>query len=79
MILTRIIQDTGSVRYRYRLDYGAAIEGGVIIIHGVGTVIGSGVYIGGGTIIYHQVTLGVKMSAKSDGFPKIGKNCVLGA
>ena len=36
-------------------------------------------YIGRGTIIYHQVTLGIKMSAKNDGFPKIGKKCVLGA
>ena len=75
LILTRIMQ----ILYSIDIDYRANIEGGVIIIHGIGTVIGMKVKIGKGTIIYHQVTLGIKMSGKNDGFPRIGKNCVLGA
>ena len=75
LILTRIIQ----IVYGIDIDYRAHIESGVIIIHGVGTVIGSGVKIKKGCIIYHQVTLGIKMSGHNDGFPEIGENVILGA
>lgn len=55
LILTRIIQ----VLYAIDIDYRSRIEGGVIIIHGVGLVVGAGVYIKTGTTLYHQVTLGI--------------------
>lgn len=49
------------------------------MIHGVGTVLGSGAIIKSGTIIYHQVTIGIKGSGKNDGFATIENDCVLGA
>lgn len=75
LVLTRIIQ----IIYSIDIDYRAKIEGGVIMIHGVGTVIGSGAVIKSGTIIYHQVTIGIKGSGKNDGFATIENDCVLGA
>jgi len=75
LILTRIIQ----IVYSIDIDYRAKIEGGVVIIHGIGTVIGSGATIKNGTIIYHQVTIGIKGSKRSDGFATIEENCILGA
>ncbi|WP_086476179.1 serine O-acetyltransferase [Arenibacter amylolyticus] len=75
MILTIFIQ----VVYGVDIDYKCDIEGGVIIIHGVGTVIGSGAKNSRGTKVYHQVTLGIKGSGIQDGFPTIGQNVVLGA
>jgi serine O-acetyltransferase len=75
LIFTRIIQ----IIYSIDIDYRAKIEGGVIIIHGVGTVIGSGATIKSGTIIYHQVTIGIKGNKMSDGFATIEENCILGA
>lgn len=75
LILTRFIQ----IIYAVDIDYKSKIEGGVIIIHGVGIVIGCEAYISEGTIIYHQVTLGLKGSKFNDGYPYIGKNVVLGA
>jgi len=74
LIFTRIIQ----IIYGIDIDYRAKLEGGVIIIHGVGTVIGSGAVIKSGTIIYHQVTIGIKGSGMNDGFATIEENCVLG-
>lgn len=79
LVLTRIVQ----VLYGIDIDYKAQIKGGIIIIHGVGLVIGEGAIIESGTILYHGVTLGRKTQGKSvpkgDGFPTIGKNCVIGA
>lgn len=77
--LTRIIQ----VLYGIDISWKANIDGGVIIIHGVGLVIGEGSSISTGCIIYHGVTLGRKYQIPeqhpNDGFPQIGENCVLGA
>ncbi len=42
-------------------------------------VIGSGVVIKKNTIIYHQVTLGIKGASLNDGFPIIEEGCVLWA
>lgn len=75
MILTRIIQIT----YAIDIDYKSIIEGGVIIIHGSGIVIGNGVIIKKNTVLYHQVTLGIKGNGINDGFPTIEENCTIGA
>jgi serine O-acetyltransferase len=75
LILSRLIH----VIYAIDIDFKAKIDGGVILIHGVGVVIGSGAVIHSGVIIYHQVTLGIKGSGINDGFPVIHKNVVLGA
>ncbi len=75
LILTRIIQ----IFYAIDIDYRANIDGGVVLVHGVGSVIGSGACIGSGTIIYHQVTIGVKGYGDNDGFATVGHNCILGA
>lgn len=74
LILTRIIQ----ILYAIDIDYRARIDGGVLIVHGVGLVIGSGVSIvGGGQRIYHGVTLGIS-HGQNDGFPVVGPNVILG-
>lgn len=79
LILTRIVQ----IIYSIDIDYKASIQGGVIIIHGVGLVIGEGSSIASGTVLYHGVTLGRKTQGKyppeGDGFPSIGRRCVIGA
>jgi serine O-acetyltransferase len=79
LVLTRITQ----VFYAIDIDYKATIEGGIIIIHGVGIVIGQGVIVASKNIIYHGVTLGRKRQilemTADDGFPHIQSNCVLGA
>ncbi|MCW3805817.1 serine O-acetyltransferase [Plebeiibacterium marinum] len=75
LLLTRIIQ----IVYSVDIDYRAKLEGGIVIIHGVGLVIGAGVVVKRHTIIYHQVTLGIKGSSVNDGFPIIEEGCVLGA
>lgn len=75
LLFTRIIQ----IVYSIDIDYRCCINGGVIIIHGDGIVIGKGVTIECGTVIYHQVTIGIKGGGFNDGFPTIKKNCVLGS
>jgi len=79
LIMTRFIQ----ILYAVDIDYKSKIEGGVIIIHGVGVVIGEGAYIASNVIIYHGVTLGRKRQVPgdfpNDGFPIVGENVVLGA
>ncbi|WP_416443473.1 serine O-acetyltransferase [Leeuwenhoekiella sp. A16] len=79
LILTRIVQ----ILYSIDISWKCKIEGGIIIIHGVGLVIGEGTVIEKGCILYHGVTLGRKyqISEKhpNDGFPSIRANCVLGA
>ena len=78
-LLTRIIQ----ILYSIDISWKCNIDGGIIIIHGVGLVIGEGSSISKGCIIYHGVTLGRKYQIPeqhpNDGFPQIGENCVLGA
>jgi len=73
LILTRIIQ----VFYSIDIDYKAKLEGGIIIIHGVGLVIGGGAIVKTRTVVYHQVTLGIKGSGQRDGFPTINEGCIL--
>jgi len=79
LILTRFIQ----ILYSIDIDYKAKLEGGIVIIHGVGIVIGHGAIVKSHTTIYHGVTLGRKRQgmkiSHGDGFPVILKNCVLGA
>lgn len=75
LAMTRIIQ----VLYSIDIDYRSMIDGGVIIVHGTGIVIGAGVRIQKGTLIYQQVTLGIKGNRINDGYPEIGENCTLGA
>jgi serine O-acetyltransferase len=48
-------------------------------VHGIGLVIGSGASVATGCLLYHGVTLGIKGSARGDGFPAISRDCVLGA
>ena len=52
LILTRIIQ----IVYGVDIDYRAQLEGGIIIVH----VIGSGVIIKSKVTLFHQVTIGVR-------------------
>ncbi|MHC0448122.1 serine O-acetyltransferase [Flavobacterium sp. 3-218] len=79
LILTRLIQ----ILYGIDIDFKCKIYGGVIIIHGIGLVVGQGAVINEGVVIYHSVTLGRKYQISGDhvfdGFPTIGRNCVLGA
>lgn len=75
LIFSRLIQ----VLYAVDIDYRAKIEGGVVIIHGVGLVIGYKAYVSKGTIMYHQITLGEKGTKINDGHPFIGRNVILGA
>ena len=79
LLLTRVIQ----ILYAIDIDYKAILEGGIVIIHGVGVVIGQGAIVRSNTTIYHGVTLGRKKQGlkipPDDGFPIIQRNCVLGA
>ncbi len=75
LIFTRIVQ----ILYGIDIDFKAKLHGGIIIIHGNGLVIGAGTIIHENTIIYHQVTLGIKNTPTNDGFPLIEKNVILGA
>lgn len=75
LVFTRFIQ----IIYGIDIDYRAKIQGGVVIIHGMGLVIGMGAEIQKGCTLYHQVTLGIKGSLTADGFPTVEENCVLGA
>lgn len=76
MVLTRVIH----VLYSIDIDYRCEIEGGVTIVHGMGLAVGAHARIGRGTVLFHGVTLGVKMSgAEDDGFPHVGRGCFLGA
>jgi serine O-acetyltransferase len=75
LILTRVIQ----ILYGIDIDWRARIGAGCVIVHGVGVVIGMGATIGPGTKIYHGVTLGIAHSGNADGFPTIGRNCLIGA
>ncbi len=74
LILTRICQ----MLYSIDIDPRADIAGGIIIYHGVGLVIGQGVIIEERVILFHGVTLGIKRSARNDGFPYIESDTVIG-
>src|SRR3954470_10127129 len=54
LILTRIIQ----ILYAIDIDYKANLNGGIVIVHGVGLVIGGGVQIDSNVVLFHGVTLG---------------------
>ena len=75
LVLTRIIQ----VLYGIELDPDARLAAGICIVHGNGVVVGDGAAIGTGCLLYHGVTLGIKGTPRGDGFPTIGRDCVLGA
>ncbi|ABF44651.1 Serine O-acetyltransferase [Deinococcus geothermalis DSM 11300] len=75
LVLSRIIQ----VLYGIDIDYRARLGGGIVIVHGVGTVIGQGVVMEGETKIYHGVTLGIAERSKGDGFPHVARDVILGA
>jgi serine O-acetyltransferase len=74
MILTRLIQ----ILYSIDIDWRAKIEGGVVIVHGVGLVIGKNAVIKKGCKLYHSVTLGLS-HGKNDGFPTLEENVLVGA
>ena len=77
LVFTRIIQ----IIYSIDIDYKANIEGGVVIVHGVGLVIGSGVHVLSNVILFHGVTLGRRgvgpEMSKSDGFPTVEEGCII--
>jgi serine O-acetyltransferase len=76
-ILTRIIQ----IIYAIDIDYKAKLNGGIVIVHGVGLVIGSGVEIKSNVILFHGVTLGRRgvgpIISATDGFPVVEQNCII--
>jgi serine O-acetyltransferase len=76
-ILTRIIQ----IFYAIDIDYKAKLNGGIVIVHGVGLVIGSGVKIKSNVILFHGATLGRRgvgpVISPSDGFPVIEEDCII--
>lgn len=77
LVLTRIIQ----VLYAIDIDYKANLNGGIVIVHGVGLVIGGGAKIGSNVVLFHNVTVGRRgigpLIANNDGFPVIEENCVI--
>jgi len=77
LIFTRIIQ----VIYSIDIDYKAKLDGGVVIVHGVGLVIGSDVCVQPNVIFFHGVTLGRRgigpVISPTDGFPTIQKDCII--
>ncbi|MDB5016992.1 MAG: transferase hexapeptide repeat containing protein [Mucilaginibacter sp.] len=76
-ILTRIIQ----IFYSIDIDYKAEINGGIVIVHGIGLVIGAGVKINSNVILFHGVTLGRRgigpTISKNDGYPFIEEDCII--
>ena len=77
LILTRIIQ----ILYAIDIDYKANLNGGIVIVHGVGLVIGGGVQIDSNVVLFHGVTLGRRgigpKISSTDGFPTIEKGCII--
>ena len=77
LILTRIIQ----IIYAIDIDYKASLDGGIVIVHGVGLVIGSGSKINSNVILFHEVTIGRKGIGPviniNDGFPIIEESCII--
>ena len=77
LILTRVIQ----ILYAIDIDYKASLDGGVVIVHGVGLVIGSGARVGTNVVLFHGVTLGRRgigpTISDTDGFPFIEEDCII--
>jgi serine O-acetyltransferase len=77
LIFTRVIQ----VIYAIDIDYKATLEGGIVIVHGVGLVIGSGAQIRSNVVLFHGVTLGRRgigpHISKTDGFPTVEEDCII--
>ncbi len=77
LVFTRIIQ----ILYAIDIDFKANLEGGIIIVHGVGLVIGSGVRIFSNVVLFHGVTLGRRgigpTISSTDGFPTINEGCII--
>jgi serine O-acetyltransferase len=63
--------------YGVDIDYRAQLEGGIIIVHGIGLVIGSGVIIKSKVTLFHQVTIGVRGENKDLGFATVDENCTI--
>jgi serine O-acetyltransferase len=76
-ILTRVIQ----ILYAIDIDYKATLNGGIVIVHGMGLVIGSGVKINSNVILFHGVTLGRRgvgpLISDKDGYPNIEEDCII--
>lgn len=70
-ILAKIIWRLMQIMFACYIPPSAVLGDGVKIGHGLGIVIHHNAEIGDGTVIYQNVTIGVKG-------PKIGKNCILG-
>lgn len=77
LIFSRIIQ----ILYSIDIDYKANLDGGIVIVHGVGLVIGSDVYIQTNVVLFHGVTLGRRgvgpIIADNDGFPTVEEGCII--
>ena len=77
LILTRIIQ----ICYAIDIDFRATLNGGIVVVHGVGLVVGSGAIINSNVILFHGVTIGRRgvgpVISKNDGFPVIEENCII--
>ncbi|HEY5327443.1 MAG TPA: serine acetyltransferase [Mucilaginibacter sp.] len=77
LILTRIIQ----IIYAIDIDYKADLNGGIVIVHGVGLVIGYGSRIKSNVILFHEVTIGRRgigpVISANDGFPIIEEGCII--
>ena len=77
LIFTRTVQ----ILYAVDIDYKASLDGGIVIVHGVGLVIGSGAKIKSNVILFHGVTLGRRgigpTISATDGFPAIEEDCII--
>lgn len=77
MIFTRLTQ----IVYAIDIDYKANLDGGIVIVHGVGLVIGSDVCIKTNVVLFHGVTLGRRgvgpVISSTDGFPTIEQGCII--
>lgn len=67
------------------IDYRADLAGGLVIVHGLGTVIGLNVISKGSLTVYQHVTLGggngkpgrKDSDGKIRGMPLFGRNCIV--
>ncbi len=77
LIFTRIIQ----IAYAIDIDYKANLDGGIVIVHGVGLVIGCGAQVSSNVVLFHGVTLGRRgigpVISNTDGFPTIEEDCIV--
>ncbi len=77
LLFTRLIQ----ILYAVDIDYKASLEGGIVIVHGVGLVIGSGAIVKSNVVLFHGVTLGRRgigpKISDTDGFPSVDEDCII--